>query len=408
VLEAASYAAITVYYKMSHGGSEPFFDNMKRYGHPVIGRLFFLGKYNRPNGFIDSNAVFAYDPYTRYSPVPGMSYSGVLGRYRTSYFHNKDGFVDISPDRSVPKRKSPGEFRVFLLGGSTAMGVGAETMSQTISGYLEKELKDRFPGRDIRVVNAAVGGFNSFQEYMYLIVKVSEYSPDLIVTFDGTNDADDASVCIESNEAPGPYSYGQAGRINKHNLLLPGGTARYLMAQLISYLGRIEDYSYFVYGANQFLRKYRPASLPGGNGAGPSSAERDGLPQEAIRYYTENLRNIIRYDLSRGYLTFCVLQPHIYHGRKTLSEEEKPLYKPEGKELFIRVFDSFSGSFGHLAEEYGHNNEVLIRDYSDIFRDTPSEIYIDGTHYNKTGNLIIARRMADDISRAFGDRIRQG
>lgn len=86
--------------------------------------------------------------------------------------------------------KPNNQLRIFIFGGSTVAGSGVEKGAQTISGQLEILInkKNLFPNRDVRVINAGVGGFFSFQEVVRFIDTVLKYQPDMVIFFNGHND----------------------------------------------------------------------------------------------------------------------------------------------------------------------------------------------------------------------------
>lgn len=89
--------------------------------------------------------------------------------------------------------KTPNEVRVFLLGGSTVWGEGAEREDQTIAKRLEVYLNSaegkRRLGGTAHVYNEGVRGYYSKQELILLITKVIPFQqPDLVIILDGVND----------------------------------------------------------------------------------------------------------------------------------------------------------------------------------------------------------------------------
>ncbi len=114
-------------------------------------------------------------------------------------YANNAGFRE---PRDVPVEKPHDEYRVFLTGGSTALGLGAigeatESMGwygieyrETISHMMEMILNASasVPGKTIRVYNTAVWGYAYQHLLMRYLTKLSRYNPDLIVSLDGANE----------------------------------------------------------------------------------------------------------------------------------------------------------------------------------------------------------------------------
>tara|TARA_B100000029_G_scaffold505659_1_gene586713 strand:- start:233 stop:1768 length:1536 start_codon:yes stop_codon:yes gene_type:complete len=90
-----------------------------------------------------------------------------------------DDFIPEKPD-SV--------YRIFMLGGSTMFGHGATSDYTTIPGYAQEFFKEEFKENDIEIINAGIQGANSFDEVSLIEGKLLDYSPDMIVIYDGWND----------------------------------------------------------------------------------------------------------------------------------------------------------------------------------------------------------------------------
>jgi lysophospholipase L1-like esterase len=81
----------------------------------------------------------------------------------------------------VSPRKAADEFRIFIIGDSTAFGWLLD--EKNIFPYiLERNLRMKAKGRNIRVINGAVCGYSSLQGLEFLNEKGWSLSPDLIIT----------------------------------------------------------------------------------------------------------------------------------------------------------------------------------------------------------------------------------
>jgi hypothetical protein len=108
------------------------------------------------------------------------------------YITDDNGFsVDVDPP--IALQKAVDAYRVIVLGGSTVMGEGAPRPSQNIVGMLRKGVRARGltgpNGKRVEFINAGVDGYNSAQEYLYLVSDLSRFKPDLVVAYDGWNDS---------------------------------------------------------------------------------------------------------------------------------------------------------------------------------------------------------------------------
>src|SRR5205807_8992996 len=87
---------------------------------------------------------------------------------------NAMGFRD---DREVPVEKD-GEFRIFSLGDSMAVGLGV-SVEETYVRQLENSIAHRLSR--VRVINAAVGSYSTWQEVDLLKEKGIQLQPDIVM-----------------------------------------------------------------------------------------------------------------------------------------------------------------------------------------------------------------------------------
>ena len=92
-------------------------------------------------------------------------------------------------------------YRIFMLGGSTMFGHGATSDQTTIPGYLQELFQNYSEGFDIEIINSGIQGADSFSELNLISKKLLNYSPDMIVVYDGWNDlrAEHSVEQIENN-----------------------------------------------------------------------------------------------------------------------------------------------------------------------------------------------------------------
>ena len=117
---------------------------------------------------------FYNEKYMMYSPWP----SDGIGAYI-----NEHGFR--SPE--ITKEKPVNTFRIFLVGGSTMFGSGNNDKSQIFS-VLQKKIEQKDFGFDIEIINAGISGAWSKDEVRMVKDKLIDFSPDLIVVYDGVNE----------------------------------------------------------------------------------------------------------------------------------------------------------------------------------------------------------------------------
>ena len=92
--------------------------------------------------------------------------------------------------REVALPKPAGRYRIAIMGGSAAWGLGSTADERTVAGRLEARLRAARPDLDVEVVNAGQAGFVSGQELIHFHRAVAPLQPDLVLLFDGYNDVE--------------------------------------------------------------------------------------------------------------------------------------------------------------------------------------------------------------------------
>lgn len=97
---------------------------------------------------------------------------------------NSHGFR--GPEIKTPKPDNT--FRIFLVGGSTAMSQGSPSDEISKTGFMQVMFDNEDLNVDVEVINGATGGHRSLDENWVVKNKILQLEPDLIIFFDGGND----------------------------------------------------------------------------------------------------------------------------------------------------------------------------------------------------------------------------
>jgi lysophospholipase L1-like esterase len=92
----------------------------------------------------------------------------------------------VQPHREFPLHKSPGTFRIFVIGESSAEGAPYGT-ELAFSTWLERRLRAQAPEVHWEVVNAALVGAQSWS-MLTVVHDIARYEPDLLVIYLGHNE----------------------------------------------------------------------------------------------------------------------------------------------------------------------------------------------------------------------------
>src|SRR5215471_1595456 len=90
-------------------------------------------------------------------------------------------------NRTSSRILSGNSLTIVAMGSSSTLGIGASNPASAYPSRLEQELRERFPGVDIRVINHGVSGQDVPEELTRLGRDVTAEHPDLVIWQVGTN-----------------------------------------------------------------------------------------------------------------------------------------------------------------------------------------------------------------------------
>jgi len=92
-------------------------------------------------------------------------------------------------------------YRIFMLGGSTMFGHGATSDQTTIPGYVQQFFQNNDMELKIEIINGGIQGADSYAETKIIENKLINYSPNMVIIYDGWNDlrADYAAESVHNN-----------------------------------------------------------------------------------------------------------------------------------------------------------------------------------------------------------------
>jgi hypothetical protein len=145
-----------------------------RINHPYADLWVVTGRKNGPNPMASWAFIDAFSAY-RARPREG----------RPSV--NRYGFI-ATPELRVSK--PPNTIRIAFLGESSTAGTGRSNFADenTWPWQVADMLQKGFPEKHIEFINAALGGYTSFESYGRLWSRIRFFSPDIIVVYHDWNE----------------------------------------------------------------------------------------------------------------------------------------------------------------------------------------------------------------------------
>jgi hypothetical protein len=310
------------------------------------------------------------------------------------FITDDNGFIADVDDPPVTLRKPEDAYRVIVLGGSTVMGDGAPRPSQNIVGMLRKGVRERGltgpGGKRVELINAGVDGYNSAQEYLYLVSDLLRFKPDLVIVYDGWNDSK-----YDFNNNFSPFR-NEAHRENTRRIARSYSTLG--SAQLFAEnLAHVLSEGNFKLGMFELLRRaYRKLS------SDADKVDPTLMPSDwrTIEYYGQNRRAFLA--LADDQMSIALfLQPLVGNDDRMLSAEEKALWGfPRLAELMgnsVPFYEHARHILADLEARDKRNSRYCIADLSHSLKSASEPVYADPGHLLPKGNEIVAGHILDRL-----------
>ncbi len=335
---------------------------------------------------------YVFDPYKNILPTPGyVDTRGIV--------HNSQGF---RRSEDVVRPKPEGTYRIFLMGGSTAYGLGGLwphlqreyavlDNSETIDAYLERILTDRFPELRVEVINAAITSTWTHHSLIYLNQSIIQYQPDMVLFLDGFNDFYHTG---RNHDQFASYAYNLQSRVimgepTLYSLAYANGWWLFRKSALFHVLGRgLRVLKLVVSGKTE----PRPIDVSRDLALLPGVFQHNALAMH------RRIALILR-DL--GIVPVFMLQPMLALDRdKPMPDIERDLfrfnlesYRPNYEEFLTQARDTVAKYESAMAQELG----AEFIDLTGIYRQVPQQIYTDYAHLTPLGNELLAQRAAERL-----------
>jgi lysophospholipase L1-like esterase len=336
---------------------------------------------------------YEYDAYKNILPTKG--YRDLRGVQ-----HNSAGFrrsEDVTVD------KPAGTYRVFLMGASTAYGLGGLwphiqreyavlDNSETIDAYLEQQLQVRFPGVRIEVINAAITSTWTHHHLIYLNQSVLRYHPDMVLFLDGFNDF---FFYEPWHDQFSRYSYSEHSRV-----VMGPPTLKALAAANGWWLFRKSAFAHAVFRA---ARDVKTALTPR---RADDPLEVDAALNSLRSVFAKNaLKMIERTSLilaHEGVTSVHMMQPLLIleRERAQMPDVERRLFDFNVSAVLQNYEEFMHRAVPMLAAMQEASHERLgstFIDLTGIYKGVEGQMFTDYAHLTPRGNQILASHVVDRI-----------
>ncbi|MFQ5672967.1 MAG: hypothetical protein ACE5G9_07725 [Nitrospinales bacterium] len=309
-------------------------------------------------------AVDDLSPYVLFRPLPSLEL-----RPGEKYFFDFDGVT-------VTAEKPPGEYRIFIMGGSVAKGYGASAPDKKFYRILETLLNENRPEQSrkhFKVISAGRLGYVSAQELILLLMGIFDFHPDMVIHLNGANDI---IAVAQRQESPGYPFYFQS--------LKKALKAVTLERQIDQTLGK----SAFLSALGRMFKKYR-TSIP------------DLTATNITRHYTRNMRQTAQFLSANGIETFFILQPVLLY-KKEPSPGEQALVNNKTAQS-VQIWKTTYPRLAETLKTISGEEKIHWRDFRGAFDTTGETVFTDSVHFNNRGQGILAHALFEAIkTTAYG------
>lgn len=241
-------------------------------------------------------------------------------------------------------------FRVLIIGGSTAEQMPDDLVAKALQPFTEKT---------IEVINLAHGGYIINQELVMLTLFGMNLDPDLVISIDWVNDI----VTTTKTKQPGlEYSVNLVDLAARHPIL--------------NAIRQVSFKSQFI---NSILKlKERKIEK--------EIQKNTQLIDLTIQCYLQALRNISLITRAKGAQHIAVLQPYLFL-RKTITVKEKNTVAKRYQYRHRFLAQTFK-DVNHRLSEFQLANGIYYVDATKAFDKTEGEFFRDECHLNSKGKSV--------------------
>jgi lysophospholipase L1-like esterase len=278
-----------------------------------------------------------------------------------------------SPDFEL--KKGPDEYRILMLGESTTFGAGVSG-EETYSAVLEKLLNTPGASRRVRVINAGISAYSSFQSLLYLKAEGLAFHPDLIVVYHEINDYLPSTVRNSGNT--------EVGTTMSDVELYKSATNR--IQRVLCKHWKLYEMLVFQH-ARWSIRRLQQEAIR-------NPFQDIGIPVIAIQ------PQLVDVDQKRVLTYQNAPQRLKPEERMRVFKELLTICKEQGIGLLM-IHPSYASSLRHtcLLTDFVRDNNVLCLEAYDILHQAPAaETFISPFHPNVHGHRLIAEALADLIT----------
>lgn len=248
------------------------------------------------------------------------------------------------------------EYRIIVVGGSTAFGLGSTNDKTTIPSFLEDKLRTLKNNVKINVINAGIIAATSADEVYYIKTELIDFEPDLFIIFDGYNDS--FNVKIKDHELGDTFEMFE----NRNDFEKFVKKYFKIFATPNVIFTQTHDYMQYLYLTDDIKKRNTEA-------------------------WVNRWNDLCK---TKDFEVMVILQPMLGTSDRILSDSEEKYFGHYKSQKILELWNDLKNSFHRITE----CNTVYLGDAFDGFND---EVYFSPVHTTDFGNKIIAEKIAEKV-----------
>lgn len=255
------------------------------------------------------------------------------------------------------KEKPENTFRIIMVGGSTTFGMGATSDDTTIPAYLQKKFNDLNLDKKIQVINAGIIAQQSNAEVYDIKNRLINFSPDLIIVYDGYND----SFYVGADE----ISVSKSVSNNTSN-----SSIKDFIKQNLSFYRT----PFVIYQLS--WDRFQASTLT------------SNVIEKNTQAWNNRWKSLCEFGKNNRFDTIVTIQPILGTGHRTLFPTEESIAKDFKQVKTMEIEADLARSLSNLDPSC-----AKTADLRNVFDNTTVPIFYSGAHITDYGNEIVAQKL---------------
>jgi hypothetical protein len=316
-----------------------------------------------------------------------------------------------NPTKIYEIPKPSNVFRIIVIGGSTVAGNGSADQYEALPSLLQKILREEYlaptdESKKIEVINGGVGGYYSELEILHYLSSLRKLQPDLVISYNGANDI---TITNDKLQKYGLNADRFLSKTHQRNNQILYDYFKFWPTLTRTLSLAVESLYHFLDGFSIIhisVRAIRKITFPvefdeveqnklGGQRVIP-------YHEESVKRYIENMELLLLINQLDGTKTAWFMQPLVGLGTKPPAEGREKHFVTYMQNHVRRrraFYATATDGMRELMLKYNNPRTFCAASLANVFDGNPAGVFEDSGHLIASGNLIVARKLSEELAR---------